>query len=85
MNRELRDGRIKPFTCSHSLRLTLGQEGQLTFVYILTGTGEQQDVEGVGRQVLHPEMLNCILKSTIILENTERTLGAVGAHGCSLL
>lgn len=49
MNGELRDGRIKPFTCSHSLRLTLGQEGQLPFVYILTGTVEQQDVEGMGR------------------------------------
>lgn len=38
MNNELRENRVKPFICPHSLRLTLGQAGHLISVYVLTGT-----------------------------------------------
>lgn len=48
MNSELRDNRIKSFTCPYSLRLTLGLKGHLASVYILTRTVEQQDIEEGG-------------------------------------
>lgn len=38
----------------------------------------------MGRYTLHQEMLNCLWKNTIILDNTGRALGAVHARGGSL-
>lgn len=84
MDSELRESRMKLFTCPYPVKLTLGLAGHPISVYILAGTVVQQEVEGDGRYILHPEMLNCILKSTIILDNTRRTSGAVDAHDCGL-
>lgn len=59
MDNELKESRIKPFTCLYSLRLTLGQAGHLISIYILTGTVAQQEVEGGGEITCY--ILKCLI------------------------